>query len=224
MTQEKHSFLNGVKAALPIAASLLPFAAVAAVSAQEAGLSIKHTLGLSLLVFGGAAQLTVAELERAHAPVALILLAVGIVNLRFLIYGAQLSPHVRKHPPGLRVLIAYLMTDQSYALSLPRLEGGSGVRFFFGVATPVWSAWQLGTLVGIALGDQLPAVLALDFTVALAFVALFVPHLKGKPDVAAALVSTLSFLLLRDLPYGSGLLLSSTLGVGVGYRLERGAP
>ena len=49
--------------------------------------------------------------------------------------------------------------------------------YFLGAGLAQWSAWQASTAVGIALGTQIPPGWALDFTVALTFIALVVPAL-----------------------------------------------
>jgi predicted branched-subunit amino acid permease len=84
----------------------------------------------------------------------------------------------------------------------------------------LWGTWQLSTAVGIFLGAQVPASWALDFTLALTFIAIIVPGLRDRPSVAAALAAGVSAVLFFILPYKLGLFVASLIGVGVGLWLE----
>ena len=62
-----------------------------------------------------------------------------------------------------------------------------------------------GTWIGIVVGASVPPELSLDFSVALAFIALTVPHLKSRPTLAAATASIGTFVLSQGLPHGLAL-------------------
>jgi predicted branched-subunit amino acid permease len=53
---------------------------------------------------------------------------------------------------------------------------------FLGRGLAQWSAWQASTAVGIALGAQIPSGWALDFAIALTFIALVIPTLTDPAD------------------------------------------
>ena len=214
--------LRGVVAALPIAVSVVPFGMAAAVSAHQAGLSVIGTLGMSSVIFAGAAQLTALELSRMNAPTVVIIGAAIIVNLRFALYSAALARRIPDQPVPIRAAMASVLTDQAYALSAADDDPGPGhsVRFYFGAACTFWIAWQLGTLLGIFVGASVPADLHLGFSAALAFVALAVPAVRTRPALAAAVTSVTVYFLASSLPYGMGILPAAISGVIAGGLVE----
>ena len=221
----RRAFRNGFLTCLPIAVSVVPFGVIAAVSANEAGLGTLATAALSLVIFAGASQLAALELAKNDAPAMFVIGAALIVNLRFVMYSASLSPKVRGVSRRLRVAMSYLLTDQAFAVSLPELDPddpakASGVWFFFGAAFSLWFAWQSGTWIGIVVGASVPPELSLDFSVALAFIALTVPHLKSRPTLAAATASIGTFVLSQGLPHGLALVPAAIAGIAVGMTTE----
>lgn len=217
-------FWLGVRHCVPVALSAVPFAVVVALSAAEAGLSHGSTIGMSIVVFAGAAQLTALELARTDAPAAIVIGAAVVVNLRFLLYSATLAPYVRDVSARARAIMAYLLTDQAFALTVGRTslddDSASRVGYFAGAAVTLWIAWQTGTIAGMLLGASVPPELSLDFAVALVFIALVVPSLDNRPALAAAVTSVAVYVAAADLPYGLGLLPAALAGIAAGAITE----
>ena len=80
--------------------------------------------------------------------------------------------------------------------------------------------WQVSTAVGIFLGAQVPPSWALDFTLALTFIALLVPALTDRPSVAAALSAGIIALVGAGWPYKLGLVTAALVGIAVGAWLD----
>lgn len=82
--------------------------------------------------------------------------------------------------------------------------------------------WQLWTLVGIGLGQNVPglAELGLDFAMVATFAAIVAPQLRQRPVAAAALLAGAVALLARELPYKLGLMLAALAGVLGGLWVE----
>jgi predicted branched-subunit amino acid permease len=78
----------------------------------------------------------------------------------------------------------------------------------------------LSTAAGILLGAKIPASWSLDFTLALTFIALVVPALKEKADVAAALTAGITAVLLLGLPHKLGLVIGALLGIAAGVLVD----
>ena len=74
--------------------------------------------------------------------------------------------------------------------------------------------------MGIALGTQTPPGWALDFTVALTFIALVVPALTDRPSMAAALSAGVVAVLAAGWPYRLGLVAAAIGGILVGLAVE----
>jgi predicted branched-subunit amino acid permease len=93
--------------------------------------------------------------------------------------------------------------------------------FLLGAGLALWSVWQVSTAVGIFLGAQVPPSWALDFTLALTFIALLIPALTDRPSVAAALAAGIVALVGAGWPYKLGLVTAALVGIAVGAWLDR---
>ena len=77
---------------------------------------------MSLIVFAGASQLAGLQLLGQGAVWWVIVLTAWIINVRFMLYSASLSPHLEKVPLKGKMPLAYLLTDQAYAVSIVEFE------------------------------------------------------------------------------------------------------
>jgi predicted branched-subunit amino acid permease len=91
-------FRAGFVDMLPATLALVPFGLVCGVGAAAAGASLAGAIGLSAIVFSGAAQILAVQLLAAGAPLAVIVLTCFVAGLRFLIYSAAMAPYLRPLP------------------------------------------------------------------------------------------------------------------------------
>jgi 4-azaleucine resistance transporter AzlC len=221
-------FVSGIKAELPILLGVSPFGLIYGVVALSAGLPAALAFAMSSVVFAGSAQFVAAPLIGSGAPGIVILSTTFIVNLRHALYGASVAPHLKHLTLRWKCLLAYLLTDEVYAVAITRFAHDAAARsrsphghwYFLGAGLAQWSAWQVSTAVGIALGAQVPPGWGLDFTVALTFIALVVPALIDRPSVAAALAAGIISLLTAAWPYKLGLVVATVSGIVVGLIAE----
>jgi len=221
-------FIGGVKAELPILLGVSPFGLIYGVLALSAGLPAALAFAMSSVVFAGSAQFVGVQLIGSGAPGIVILSTTFIVNLRHVLYGASIAPHLTQLNLGWKCLLAYLLTDEAYAVTITRFSQASTPPsssshkhwYFLGAGLAQWGAWQISTVVGIALGTQIPPGWGLDFTVALTFIALVVPALTDRPSVAAALSAGIVALLAASLPYKLGLIIAALAGIAVGLSVD----
>jgi 4-azaleucine resistance transporter AzlC len=220
--------MAGAKAELPILLGVSPFGLIYGVLALSAGLPAALAFAMSSVVFAGSAQFVGAQLIGSGAPAVVILSTTFIVNLRHALYGASVAPHLKPLSLGWKCLLAYLLTDEVYAVAITRFAretaSGSGSPhrhwYFLGAGVAQWTAWQASTVVGIALGAQIPPGWGLDFTVALTFIALVVPAITDRPSLAAALSAGIVALLAAGWPYNLGLIVAAITGISVGLWTE----
>jgi predicted branched-subunit amino acid permease len=198
---------------------------VAGVVAVASGLTPWQGLALSLFSFSGIAQLVTCQLVAAKAPLAVVVAGAGVVSLRFLMYSAALAPHLAHLDRRWRTLLAFLMTDQSFASTVKRYSEPGDTRgrhwHFLGSALTLYVFWQAAVLVGIVAGAQVPASWSLDFAVVLTFIALLVPAVRTRADLAAAIVAAAVALAAAGLPYRLALVVASVAGIAVGLAIER---
>ena len=228
MDARRREFLAGVKAELPILLGVSPFGMIYGVLALSAGLPATLAFAMSSVVFAGSAQFVAAQLIGTGAPGIVILVTTVIVNLRHVLYSASVAPYLKHPNTRWKCLLAYFLTDEVYAVAITRVAQSGATRFgspllrwyFLGAGLAQWSAWQASTAVGIALGAQIPPGWALDFAIALTFIALMIPTLTDRPTAAAALSAGIVAVLTAAWPYKLGLVVAAVIGILVGLVTE----
>jgi predicted branched-subunit amino acid permease len=229
-------FWKGVKAELPLMVGVIPFGLIFGVLAVGSGILPIPGQAMSSIIFAGSAQFVASQLIAVGTPAVVIILTIGVVNLRHALYSASLAPYLKPLKPGWKWLLAYLLTDEAYAMTIIHyVETDGGVQnlldeastpsdlrhwFFLGAGLTLWSIWQASTALGIFLGAAVPASWSLDFTLALTFIAIVVPVLRDRPSLLAGAVAGLAAILGRSLPFNLGLLSAALLGIVVGVWAE----
>jgi predicted branched-subunit amino acid permease len=217
-------FLAGSREAAPTLVGTVPFGLVVGVAAIAAGLTPLQGIALSLLAFSGIAQLVAMQLIAAGSPIVLTVAAAAVVSLRLLMYSASLAPHLASLDRRWRTLLAYLMTDQSFATTMHRYsqpgEGPHRHWHFLGSSATLWITWQLAVTAGAVAGSGVPADWSLDFVVVLTFVALMVPVIRTRADLGAAIVAAVVAMATLGLPYRLSLIAGSVAGIAVGLAIE----
>ena len=220
----RRELIDGARQVAPVLVGTIPFGFVAGVVAVASGFSPVEGIALSVLSFSGIAQLVASQLVAVDAPLWLTIAAAGIVSLRFLMYSAAISPHLAHLSLRWRVLLAYLMTDQSFAMSVRHFSEPGDIRHrhwhFFGSALTLYVSWQLAVVAGVVAGAQVPTSWSLDFAVVLCFIALLVPAVRTRADLAAAIVAAAVALAAAGLPYRLSLVVASIAGIAAGMAIE----
>lgn len=228
MSSARAQFLAGLRAAGPILIGAAPFGVIYGVLAIGAGIPVVLAQAISLIIFAGSAQFVAAQLIGAGASGLVIVLTTVVMNLRHALYSASMAGHIRHLPRAWKWLLAYLLTDEAYAVAITHYRSNAGEPdrhwYFLGAGLALWGTWQLSTAVGIFLGTGIPPEWSLDFTLALTFIALLVPMLGTRADIVAAVVGGGIAVAAFGLPYKLGLVLAAVCGIGAGMlalRLRR---
>ncbi|MEF8808358.1 AzlC family ABC transporter permease [Natronomonas sp.] len=225
MPSRRGSFLAGARAVVPVLLGVVPFGLVAGAAAVRVGLSGLEAMGLSVIVFAGASQLAAIELLGQDAPALIVVVTALVINLRMTMYSASIAPHFRGLSTRLRAALAYLLTDQAYALSITRFRTDDDIdraAYYLGAAAPLWVVWVICTAVGIVVGAQVPESLPLGFAVPLTFLALLVPSITDSPSALAAVVGGSIATFGADLPLNLGLITGAVVGIVAGLVVEAG--
>ena len=92
------------------------------------------------------------------------------------------------------MLIAYDLTDELFGLAVAQ-PGYLDVHYYLGAMCAAMPCWSLGTVLGVLLGNLMPAWAESGFSVMLygMFVAIVVPPAKKNRDVFVAVVLALIF-------------------------------
>lgn len=218
---------RGILDAVPLFIPAIPFAFVLAVAIIDSGVNELTGLSSSLIVYAGAAQLTLVTLLGAGAAWAAVT-AAFVVNTRHALYSLALAPAFQRQPAWFRWVGSALLIDQMFVLAEPRKDDDPADfrRYYLSAALFMLVAWNLCTAVGLLVGPSVPTDWGLGFAVPIMFTGMLVPGLVGaaSPKVAAALVAAVTTALAADLPNRSGLLVGAAAGIGAGLLVARFSP
>jgi predicted branched-subunit amino acid permease len=237
------SFIRGLQAELPLLIGVAPFGMIYGVLALDSGLTRLQSQAMSAVVFAGSAQIVTTQLVQLGAPGLVMVLTIGIVNLRHLLYSASMAPYLQKLKPTWKWVLSYLLTDEAYVVSaiyyqntnlemmsqMSDQEEGAKTEvempdnrhwYFLGAGLGLWICWQVSTAAGILLGTVVPQSWSLDFTLALTFIALVVPNLKDRADLTAAITAGTMAIVVFSMPYKLGLLFAALVGIACGMLVE----
>ncbi len=219
------AFAAGVRDELPLLVGVAPFGVSFGAYAVASGVAAPLAQAMSVIIFGGASQFVAVQAFATGAPAAVVVLAVALVNLRHLLYGAALAPHLTTTPRGWRAALAYLMTDEAYVVTARHFEGRGAGRhgrwYMFGAGLALWTCWQLTTAAGLLIGDAVPDSWSLDFALPVTFIAIAVPAIRGRGALAAAVVAASVAVLGHSWKYETGLIAAILAGIAAGVLLER---
>ena len=102
----------------------------------------------------------------------------------------------------------------------PALTLAEKCAYFFGTMSLIFPVWIVSNIAGAQMGSAIPPEFALDFAVPITFLAMTAPSIRSVPHLAAGVVSVALALALLWLPYGSGLIVASAVGMAIGASLE----
>ena len=185
-------FLKGIRDVSPLMIPVVPFGLIFGVLAIDVGFTPMQTMGMSLIVFGGASQIVLLQLFSGGASSLVIISSVGAVNSRHLLYGAVVSEHLSDLKLIWKIIISYFLIDQAFAISNEYLKKNKNRNRYFhlvGGGATCWVIWQSTTFFGIILGASIPEELGLSFAVPLTFLALLVNDFRKLINIFVIIVS-----------------------------------
>ena len=198
LSESRSEFLRGARAFLPLAVSIAAYGVVWGVLAGQAGLSAFEVLLMCALVFAGASQFVALDMWTAPTalPIASIVVAVLIVNLRMALMSATMRPILAEQPLWRRLFGIYTVSDEQWALTMAEVRDGRGTAaYYFGASLFCYLTWIVSPLAGRLIGSGIddPTTWGLDFAFTATFLALLFGMWRGRgnlvPWTVAALVA-----------------------------------
>lgn len=220
----KNSTLKGIKSMSPLILGIIPFGLISGITSANTGLSMGMFFFMHLGIYAGASQLTALQLIGINANILLIILTALIINFRMMLYSLSIAPYLQGTSTRWKALLAYMMTDQSYAISSMHFLGNpdeDNKSFFFGASISGWAAFQISAIIGYLMGSVIPPKLGLDFAIPLAFIVILVKGVNSFPGFLTILVSGVVSVLASGLPMNLGLVLGVIFGIATGYLSEK---
>lgn len=213
-------YLAGLRAGVPVILGFVPVGIAYAIMARQAGFSILETCGMSLMVFAGASQMMAVGMYSQGAGLLAIILATFILNLRHLIMSTCVMNRMRKDGVLRKLLAAFGVTDESFAIYTTEKEENCSALFFLGLITVTYLSWNAGTLIGAVTSALLPAIVTASLGIALyaMFIGILIPSLNGNWKLGALVIMTAvcNSILTQMMPSSWSLIVSTLICAFVG--------
>jgi len=161
-------------------------------TARQGGLSLVEAIAFSSILFAGASQFAAVGLLVVNTPWPSIVFLVLLLNARHLLYSASIAPYATKLSLRLRAGLAYLLTDEAYALTTAHIArlGRIDVPAAWYAGFTIFIPWNLSTIAGWLAGAALPdpATIGLDVVFPAAMAGLAVGLVRDRAALVALLV------------------------------------
>ena len=111
---------------------------------------------MSLLVYAGSAQFITVSMLASHSPLLSIVFSTFLVNSRMILMSMTIAPYFKKNRLLQNLLIGTLLTDESFALGMNKLNYTGQKLNFRWMNTANWISyltWVGSSLVGALLGN-----------------------------------------------------------------------
>ena len=184
-------FKDGLIAGWPICLGYLPIGIAFGVLAQKAGLTPVQIGLMSIMVFAGSSQFIAVSMISAGASATAIITTTFVVNLRHVLMSSALAVYLKSTHRGLLALYAYGVTDESFAVNLPRFNAHN---WSLGRALVVNQAanltWFLSTVAGGIGGRFIPeGALGIDYALIAMFICLLIYQIRKWIHLLTAVIA-----------------------------------
>ena len=187
-------FAKGLKDGIPVALGYLSVGFGFGILAASAGLSPLIAFLISATNLTSAGQVAgVGVIAAAGTDIEMALTQL-VINIRYMLMSAALSQKINTNTPlWKRMLLAYFVTDEIFGISAS-VKGELNPYYNFGAISVGSPLWALGTVLGVLVGNILPASLTSALAVALyaMFLAVVIPAAKSDRTVAAVVAVSMA--------------------------------
>lgn len=221
-------FRQGAIDMLKVTPGVCAWGLVTGVAMVKSGLDVTSVVAMSILVFAASAQLAAVPLMLAGAPIGVVWLAAACVNLRFVVFSAEMRRYMMRLSGPRRLLAGYLTADMTFAL-MHRRYGGVSVDqlgreaptdYFVGLSAVNWVTWNVASLLGVVLADRIPMDWGLELAGALALLGLAATLMNDWKKVIIGALAAAMAMFCHDWPYKTGIVMALIVSIAAGYTLE----
>ncbi|MFH5811600.1 AzlC family ABC transporter permease [Companilactobacillus sp. FL22-1] len=206
---------TAIKDTLPTVFGYIGIGISFGIVAASAGMSVLMATLMSLIVYAGSAQFILVSLLAIGTPMISIVLSVFLVNSRMILMSMTTANFFKKNSLVENILIGSLITDESFALSMNKLnftDGKLNFKWFNTVNLLAYLVWAASTMVGAMLGKVIsnPQALGLDFALVAMFIGLLYLQIINDKSISLK-VQLLVVLIMLPLVYFGLIFISSDL-------------
>jgi len=219
------TFIKGILDILPLMIPVVPFGIIYGVIGVEIGFSPMEVFAMSFVIFAGSSQIAFAQLFAAGASPLVMISSVAVINSRHILYGAVLAEYLGKLRLTWKIILSYLMADQAFSVSSAYFKKNAKNKNFhfhmLGSGLTLWSLWQLSTLIGILLGNIVPAQLGLEFAIPLTFFSLILSELRKLDHLIIILISGICSVMTYNFPFKIYIIFSAIFSLAISIMINK---
>ena len=223
-TEMSATLKDGLNAGWPICLGYLPIGMAFGVLAQKAGLTPIQIGLMSIMVFAGSAQFIAISMLAAGASAPAIITTTFVVNLRHVLMSSALAVYLRAAHRGLLSLYAYGVTDESFAVNLPRFNNHNwSLPRALVVNHAANLTWFVSTVAGGIGGRFIPeGALGIDYALFAMFICLLIYQIRKLIHLLTAVIAGLTAVGLALLiPGNTYIVITSIVAATVGVIIQR---
>ncbi|GIM28379.1 autotransporter [Clostridium polyendosporum] len=213
-------YLAGVRAGLPVVLGFIPVGIAYAMMAGQSGLSISQTVMMSVLVFAGSSQMMAAGMFAQGAGIFAVVITTFILNFRHLMMSTCVMNRLKGTKAGMKLLLAFGITDESFAIFTTMDEEKCSSFFFFGLISTTYSSWIAGTVIGCVASQFLPTVVSGSLGIALyaMFIGLLVPNVKKslRLGIVVLITAVINLILSRFMLSSWAIIFATLISAAIG--------
>ena len=183
-------FKRGLGAGVPIALGYFAVSFTFGIAGALDGLSIWQVVLISMTNVTSAGQFAGLEVMAALGSFIEMALTQLVINLRYALMALSLTQNLDSKFKGIyRWLFGFMITDEIFAVAATQ-EKPVRRSFFFGLMCLPYIGWSGGTLLGVVLGNVLPAIVVTSLGIAIygMFIAIVVPEAKKERNILIVVI------------------------------------
>lgn len=180
-------FRRGLRDGIPICMGYFAVSFALGITAKSAGMTAPQAAVMSMGMVASAGEFAAIGLIRSAAGVVEMITTCIVVNLRYFLMSCSLSQKLHRSTPlRHRFFLSYCITDEIFGLSAA-VEGWLNPFYTYGITVTSVAGWTAGTVLGVLVGNILPAwaVNALSVSLYGMFLAIIIPPARKDRFVAA---------------------------------------
>jgi len=155
---EHKEFRKGIMACVPTLLGYIAVGVTCGALGKVVGLTFWHVTVAAAFLYSGSAQFLFYSMVQQHSGMVAILIAMGFINLRFLLINTYLAQFFKTAGKGEKLIGSLLISDETFGLAstYASKHGTLPFAWLLGLNLTAWTGWTGATIVGYLFATSLP--------------------------------------------------------------------
>ena len=150
---------SGIRDVMPTVFGYITVGMAYGIVAKTGHLSLLMIGLMSLIVYAGSAQFVLVSMLATGSPIGAMVISTVLINARMSLMSMTVAPYLKDESMTQNVLIGTLLTDESFALSMNKLnytDHHLNAPWFHSVNVGAYLVWFVASLLGALIGGLIP--------------------------------------------------------------------